>query len=305
MTHPGRLADQASAASLAAGQHQPDDRGPVPRPPPQCRSRRPRPPLAALGRPGLCRPVCPPAALRGPRGGLRAGRDAPGSGAFPAPAPPTVGRGLPGPAPTVADGPVWPAGDGNQVSPWVLPVGTRARDRGIPGHGPAIAGPVPGAAAARGAAWQPVPDAAWSAGPRPGAPLTGPSAAGARRPRGPRTARRHAPERDASERDATERHVAERYASLARSAASSTHRRGCRVPPRPRPPDPRPTCPRPPGPCLPARRQAPPRRGADPRPGESGSTVKRGELAELRRGDHPAGPHRPGGSRPCSARAGT
>jgi FHA domain len=81
MTHPGSLADRASAASLAAGQHPPDDRGTVPLPAPLM-------PFAAPGASG-------PDHSDG-----RTGKD--GEHEFP------WGK----PAKTVADGPIRPVSDG-------------------------------------------------------------------------------------------------------------------------------------------------------------------------------------------------
>jgi hypothetical protein len=159
MTHPGRLAERASA-SLAAGQHQPGDRGPAPSP--------------ASSAPFAAAPAGPsaPAGPLAPAGGQ--GRpDAPGSGAFPAPAPPTVG-GPAGSAPTVADGPPWPAGEGNQVSPGSFPSGVAPVTAGYAGTGAQSPAQYQGTPPPAVQPWQPVPDAAWSGGPRPGAPLTGP-----------------------------------------------------------------------------------------------------------------------------------
>ena len=134
---------------------------------------------------------------------------APGSGAFAAPAPPTVGGpggpfggpvpvGVPGaaagsghadgrpgddgeyefpwdePARTVADGPIMPAGQDDPVTPGPFPPGGAPVTAGYPGTGgqspPQYQGTPPPAAQP----WQPVPDGAWPGGPRPGAPTTGP-----------------------------------------------------------------------------------------------------------------------------------
>jgi hypothetical protein len=176
MTHPGRLAERASAASLAAGQHQSGDRGPAPSP------AAPSVPFAAApvgpsGPAGPSAPVGPlaPAAYSAPAGpsapAASQGRpDAPGSGAFPATAPPTVG-GPAGSAPTVADDPVWLAGDGN---PGSFPSGAAPVTAGYAGTGGQSPVQYQGTPPPAAQPWQPVPGAAWSGGPRPGGPLTGP-----------------------------------------------------------------------------------------------------------------------------------
>lgn len=190
MTHPGSLADLASAESLAAGQHQPGDRGPAPS--------MPFPAAAPVGHAapvGPATPVTPgipsvpvgpsvpsaPAIPIGPSApaGGQGWADAPGSGAFPAPALPTAAgpaapAGRAATARTVADGPVWPAGESDQNSPASYPQGSAPVTVGYAGTGgqsPAqYQGPPPPAAQP----WQPPSDGAWSAGPRPGAPLSGP-----------------------------------------------------------------------------------------------------------------------------------
>ena len=187
MTHPGSLAGQASAAALAAGQRLPDDRGSVAPPAPSV-------PFAA-----------------GPAGSPSGqGRpDVPGSGAFPAPAMPSAAgpggpfggpAGVPGgpgpadlragdnaehdfpwggPAQTVVDAPVRPAGEGDLIPPGPFSPGGAPGPGGYPGasaQSPAQYQPAHSQGAPPTAAqpWPPLPDGAWSGGPRPGAPMTGP-----------------------------------------------------------------------------------------------------------------------------------
>ena len=168
MTHPGSLADRASAASLAAGQHQPGGLGPAPAPVPSM----PFTPAPAV--PSV------PAGLSGPAS-VQGRLDAPGSGAFPAPALPTVGgpggpavaAGPTGSAKTVADGPSWPAGEGDPNSPAPYPPGGAPVTVGYAGTGGPSPAQYPGTPPPAAQPWQPASDAAWSGGPRPGAPLTG------------------------------------------------------------------------------------------------------------------------------------
>ncbi len=90
MTHPGSLADRAAADRAGAGPARPD----------------------ALGSGAFPAPALPmPAGPAQPAGPVRP--DAPGSGAFPVPGLPAVG----GPSRTVADGPAWPAAEGDVASP--------------------------------------------------------------------------------------------------------------------------------------------------------------------------------------------
>jgi hypothetical protein len=108
--------------------------------------------------------------------------DAPGSGAFPAPALPTVGgpggpavaAGPTGSAKTVADGPIWPAGEGDPNSPVTYSPGGAPVTVGYAGTGGPSPAQYPGTPPPAAQPWQPASDGEWSGGPRPGAPLTGP-----------------------------------------------------------------------------------------------------------------------------------
>jgi len=134
---------------------------------------------------------------------------APGSGAFAAPAPPTVGgpggpfggpvpAGVPGaasrpgnpdgragddgeyefpwgePAKTVADGPIRPAGQDDLASPGPFPPGGAPVTGGYAGTGGQSPAPYQGTPPPAAQPWPPVSDGAWPGGPRPGAPMTGP-----------------------------------------------------------------------------------------------------------------------------------
>jgi hypothetical protein len=283
MTHPGRLAERASAASLAAGQHQPGDRGPVPSPAPSMPFAPAPAGRSASASSSASAGPSPLAGFSGPAGGQ--GRpDAPGSGAFPAPAPPTVG-GPSGPAPTVADGPVWAAGDGNQVSPGSFPSGPAPVTAGYPGTGGQSPARYQGTPPPAAQPWQPVPDAAWSAGPRPGAPLTGPvppAPPPARPTNPPGGMPQNAVPQNAMPQNAVPPNAMSPNAMppgpvgglidappwLSGSAASAP------TGPAPNVPALTGTVPvgQAPGPAAPR---------ADPGPGESGSTVKRAELADF------------------------
>jgi len=248
MTHPGSLVGQVSAASVVGGQRLPDDCGPV------------VPPASPM--PFAAGPVGPAGSPSGP------GRpDVPGSGAFPASAMPSVaGPGGPfgRPAPTgVSSGPGGAGGRG--------PADLRAGDyvehdfpRGDPAQTvvdvpvrPAGEGASPTAAQP----WPPLPDEAWSGGTRPDVPMSRPV------PPPPMPARAPGPP-------------------------------GGGMPPNGRPPGPAgdlidapPWLSVPPGPApasagpASAGQAEPPYQPLAPRaesvPGESGSTVKRGELPEL------------------------
>jgi FHA domain len=137
MTHPGSLADQAAAPSM---------------------------PMAAAPA-GAAAPVGSPGSQGWP--------DAPGSGAFPAQALPAGGGlaavGPAGPAKTVADGPAWPPAEGDPAS--FAPAGAPMTG-GYAGQG---GQPPAQYQAAPPQSWRPVADEAWSGGPRPGGPLTGPA----------------------------------------------------------------------------------------------------------------------------------
>jgi hypothetical protein len=289
MTHPGSLAGQASAA-LADGQRLPDDRGPVVPPGPPM-------PFAA----GSAGPAGSPSGPGRP--------DVPGSGAFPASAMPSVagpggpsggpvpagvpggpgGAGGPGPADlragddaehdfpwgdpaqTVVDAPVRPVREGDLVPPGPFSPGGAPVPGGYPGTGgqspdqylPGQYQPAQyqGAPPTAAQPWPPLSDQAWSGGPRPAAPMAGPV------PPPPVPARAPGPP-------------------------------GGGMPPNGMPPglaggliDAPPWLSAPPGPApagagpAGAGRAEPPYQPPAPRgesgPGESGSTVKRGELPEL------------------------
>ena len=155
MTHPGRLAERASAASLAAGQHQPSDRGPAPSPAPSNAVR----PLAPPG-PSASGPAPPPPPGRPSPAGQ-------GRPTLPAPVPFPLPRrprreGLPGlPRP-------WPmpglARRGWQPSfPCSFPSGPAPVTAGYPGTGGQPPAQYQGTPPPAAQPWQPVPDAAWSA----------------------------------------------------------------------------------------------------------------------------------------------
>ncbi len=146
MTHPGSLADRA-----AAGLARPDAPGSGAFP-------APAPPM--------------PAGPAQPFGPVRT--DAPGSGCLPASPARSARRAAGAPARTVADGPAWPAGEDDVASPGPFAPGGAPVAGGYPGAGGQPAAQYRVTAPPDAQPWQPVSDGAWSGGPPPGAPLPGP-----------------------------------------------------------------------------------------------------------------------------------
>jgi len=253
MTHPGSLADQASAAPLTLGQHQPADRGAMV----------PAAPTAPF--------TGPPAGPVGPVGSSPVRPGAPGSGVFPAPLiPPAPGPagffGGPGddtdhdfpwsggPPRTVADASAPSPGDVDRAAHVRTSPGRGAMPGAYSGAGQPSAqyqgGPPPSPQP-----WQPPPDGTWPGVPHPGAPLPGlvppPGPASARVPSPPGMPP-HGP------------------------ASSGLTSNGLPAGPAGGLIDAPPWLS---GPGEPA--YQPPAPGAESGPGESGATVNRAELAEL------------------------
>jgi FHA domain-containing protein len=255
MTHPGSLADRASAASLAAGQHPPDDRGTVPLPAPLM------PFAAAPAGPSAPSGPSAPAGVPGGASGPghsdgRTGED--GEYEFP------WGE----PAKTVADGPIRPAGQDDPVSPGRFPPGGAPVTAGYAGTGGQSPAQYPGTPPPATPPWQPVSDGAWPGGPRPGGPMTGPVL-----PPTPMPAQATNPPGGVPPGGVPPGGLIDAPPWLSGPGGSAP---AGQAPLGQAPPGPVPASA---GPAEPPYQPPAPR--ADSRPGESGSTVKRAELPDF------------------------